>query len=143
MQRWLLLLGLSLAACRNERTASESGAELAASNAAAASRPPNPFAAHALPPEDRRWLEGSVEETLAAGSYVYLRVRTAEETPVWVASLAATTPAPPLGQVRVLVLGRAEHFHSRRLARDFSPLSFGVIRAGSSDRNLTSKGIEP
>jgi hypothetical protein len=152
MQRQLIILLLpSLAACRSERVpsvgGSASGADVTAgareaSGASALSSPPNPFAAHALAPEQRRWLEGSVEEMLPAGSYVYLRVRAAEAPSVWVASLAATTPSPPLERVRVLVLGHAEHFHSRRLARDFSPLAFGVVRAETPERAPSSKGTE-
>jgi hypothetical protein len=103
----------------------------------------NPFAAHALEAEERVWLEGAVEETLPAGSYVYFRIRTDDAAPLWVATLAATAPTPPLGRVRVLVLGRADQFHSRRLARDFSPLSFGLVRPERSERDRISKGIVP
>lgn len=101
----------------------------------------NPFAAHALAPEQRSWLDGSVEETLKAGSYAYFRVRSAGGD-VWVATVAATAPPPPVGRVHVLVLGRAERFHSRRLGRDFQPLAFGVIRA-SAEANRTERGVEP
>jgi hypothetical protein len=101
----------------------------------------NPFSAHLLAPDEQRWIDGQVEERLDAGSYVYLRLRPVEQPAVWVASLAMTTPAQPL--VRVLVLGRAERFESRRLARVFSPLLFGVIRAANQDPALISKGIEP
>lgn len=117
MRRWLVLLGFSLA-CRGDGP-----------TAPASSERRNPFAEHALAPAERGWVEGAVEETLLAGSYVYLRVRTSATASLWVASLAATTPAPPPDRVRVLVLGRAERFHSRRLARDFSPLAFGAVRA--------------
>jgi hypothetical protein len=103
----------------------------------------NPFAAHALAPEQRTWLDGSVEETLNAGSYVYVRVRSGGAD-IWVATLAATLPPRPLGRVRVLVVGRAEGFHSRRLGRDFQSLAFGVIRrdAGAEENPIT-RGIEP
>jgi len=117
MRCWLVLLGLSLA-CRGDGLTAPSGSERQ-----------NPFAEHALAPAERGWVEGAVEETLRAGSYVYLRVRTSATASLWVASLAATTPSPAPDRVRVLVLGRAEQFHSRRLARDFSPLAFGAVRA--------------
>jgi hypothetical protein len=148
MQRWMLPMGLLLA-CRGEpappgaRSANEPDLAAVASSPTPAAVAQNPFATHALDPEERVWLEGSVEETLPAGSYVYFRVRSDDATSLWVATLAATAPSPPLGRVRVLVLGRADRFHSRRLARDFSPLSFGVVRAESSDRNRISKGIVP
>jgi hypothetical protein len=99
----------------------------------------NPFSTHALPPEQRGWLEGWVEERLIAGSYVYLRVRTTEPAAVtWVASLAITTPERP--HVRILVLGHAKQFHSRRLLRDFEPLLFGAVRAASTDVAPLPKG---
>jgi hypothetical protein len=106
---------------------------------APASADSNPFAVHALPPERQGWLDGWVEDRLAAGSYVYLRVRTtAPDGVTWVASLAMTTPNRR--HVRILVLGRAGRFHSRRLRRDFQPLLFGVVRAASSDVAPLSKG---
>jgi hypothetical protein len=126
MPRWPILFGFLLG-CRGEPPPG----------------PENPLTEHALAPEARVWIEGSVEEALPAGSYLYLRLRTEEAAPLWVATLAATAPTPPLGRMRVLVLGRAERFHSRRLARDFSPLSFGVVRAQSPERPNISKGIEP
>jgi len=100
----------------------------------------NPLVAHALPPDRQTWLEGVVDETIPAGSYVYLKLRVAAGPPLWVASLAITTPASE--RVRVLVLGRAERFTSRRLARDFSPLLFGAVRAADV-RPTQSKGPLP
>jgi len=91
----------------------------------------NPLVAHALPPERQTWLEGTVDESIAAGSYVYLKLRVHAGPPVWVVSLAITTPTAE--RVRVLVLGRAERFTSRRLARDFSPLLFGAVRAADPE----------
>lgn len=119
-----------------------SSATSSGTSSGTSSAPSNPFAAHALAPEQRRWIEGSVKETLPAGSYVYVRVTTAEGD-VWVASLSATMPEPPPERVRVLVVGSADRFHSRRLGRDFSPLSFGVIRAGSTHPHpLEKKGTD-
>jgi hypothetical protein len=96
----------------------------------------NPLIEHALPPEQQTWLDGEVEESIPAGSYVYLRVRAGDRPPVWVVSLAITTPKSP--RVRVLVLGSADRFTSRRLGRDFSPLLFGAVRAASDEPS--SKG---
>jgi hypothetical protein len=68
----------------------------------AASRLSNPFLAHALPSEQRSWIEGRVLERLSAGHYVYLRVARAAGDSSWLVSLAATTPRGE--QVRALVL---------------------------------------
>ena len=132
MHRWLLLAA-SLACNTSEPSSSTSPPAAAASVRA----PANPLLQHTLPAEQQTWLEGAVEESLPAGSYVYLKVRAPDRPPVWVASLAITTPAAP--HVRVLVLGRAEHFTSRRLSRDFSPLLFGAVRA-APDAPTPSKG---
>jgi len=131
MQRWLLLAA-SLA-CNTAPTPTPATDE----GSAAAPAPANPLLQHSLPAQQQTWLEGAVEESLPAGSYVYLKVRAPDRPPVWVASLAITTPKTH--HVRVLVLGRAEQFHSRRLARDFSPLLFGAVRA-AADTPTPSKG---
>lgn len=87
----------------------------------------NPFVAHALPAEQRSWREGSVVERVATGPYVYLRLRAPDGSLGWVVSLRATTPADD--HVRAFVVGRADHFHSQRLDRDFDPLAFAAVRA--------------
>lgn len=87
---------------------------------------PNPFAQHALPVAERRWLRGTVDTRLRAGSYVYLRLREEDGGEAWLVSLAATTPDEQ--RVRALVLGQAEHFHSPRLNRSFDPLLFAAVR---------------
>jgi hypothetical protein len=132
MHRWLLLA--AALACN---TFEPSPPTPAAAPAAGVRAADNPLLQHAVPAEQQTWLEGAVEESLTAGSYVYLKVRAADQPPVWVASLAITTPATR--HVRVLVLGRAERFTSRRLARDFSPLLFGAVRA-APDTPTPSKG---
>lgn len=81
---------------------------------------------------ERRWLYGRVKERLPAGQYLYLRVEESTGDSVWVVSLAATTPTSE--HVSALVLGRAEHFHSRKLARDFDPLLFAAVRAAARAR---------
>lgn len=133
MQRWLLLAA-SLACNTTEPTPPTLAPPVPGASARA---PENPLLQHTLPTEQQTWLQGAVEESLPAGSYVYLKVRAPDRPPVWVASLAITTPATL--NVRVLVLGRAEHFTSRRLARDFSPLLFGAVRA-APDAPTPSKG---
>jgi hypothetical protein len=128
MNRWLLLT-VSLA-CHTSEPATTSPPRDGAHPRdvlAAVDAPANPMRRHALPEGQQTWLEGVVDQSIRAGSYVYLKIRAPDRLPVWVASLAITTPATP--NVRVLVLGRAEHFTSRRLARDFSPLLFGAVRA--------------
>jgi hypothetical protein len=87
----------------------------------------NPFAQHALPLSERRWLRGTVDTRLRAGSYVYLRMREENGDAAWLVSLVATTPEQ--ANVRALVLGQAEHFHSPRLNRSFDPLLFAAVRA--------------
>jgi hypothetical protein len=130
-KRWLLAVALTIACNAHDAPAPRSDTSGV-----------NPFATHAAPPEQRRWIEGSVEERLVAGSYVYLRLRTSEpDETLWVASLAGTTPEA--WRVRVLVLGSAEHFHSRRLNRDFDTLLFGAVRAASLALAVSTKGTAP
>lgn len=88
--------------------------------------PGNPFSEHVLPAAERRWVRGSVTTRLEAGSYTYLRLREANGAESWLVSLAISMPRQD--RVRALVLGRADHFHSRRLDRDFSPLLFAAVR---------------
>jgi hypothetical protein len=89
----------------------------------------NPLVAYGLDESERHWFEGVVVSRLAAGQYVYLRLRDATGAETWFVSLAATTPAA--ARVRALAIGRAEHFHSRRLDRDFSPLLFAAVRSAA------------
>lgn len=83
----------------------------------------NPFAAHALSPEEQFAFEGAVEERLEAGPYAYQRVAGR-----WVVSLAITTPREAR-RVRVTAVGHATHFSSPRLARTFDELVFGMVRS--------------
>lgn len=89
----------------------------------------HPFAQHALPETSRHWIEGHVEERVLAGSYVYLRLRETSGSDSWLVTLRAT--APSASDVRALVVGRAESFHSQRLGRDFNPLLFAAVRSKS------------
>jgi hypothetical protein len=110
-----------------ERRAGPAPIESTARSRAPASAAPNPFAQHALPAAERRSLRGTVVTRLDAGSYAYLRVRENSGAEAWLVSLAVTTPKQD--RVRALVLGQADHFHSRRLDRDFSPLLFAAVRS--------------
>ena len=103
----------------------------------------NPFQAHALPSSERRWIEGEVVERLPAGPYTYLLLREPNGRSEWLAALRGLTPREP--RVRALVLGRAEHFRSKRLGRAFNPLSFAAVRrAADSSTDLTlAKEIRP
>lgn len=87
---------------------------------------PNPFVENALPSRERRWLDGTVDERLVAGPYVYLRLRQSDGSEAWLVSLKATTPRE--AHVRALVLGQAVRFRSARLQRDFEPLLFAAVR---------------
>jgi hypothetical protein len=103
----------------------------------------NPFQAHALRSSERRWIAGEVVERLPAGPYTYLLLRVPGGHTEWLAALRGLTPGD--SRVRALVLGRAEHFHSKRLGRDFSPLSFAAVRSAadlSPDLTL-AKEIRP
>lgn len=92
----------------------------------------NPLTRHALDAASRYTLRGRVEERLAAGSYLYLRVRDASGGGHWVATLRSTAPAAD--EVEVRVMARSERFTSRRLGRDFAPLHFGAVSGASSRR---------
>jgi hypothetical protein len=70
--------------------------------------------------------EGTVTQTLRAGSYDYLLIAPPTGEPHWVATLHDEA-RPRL--VRVQVLARAERFESRRLSRLFEPLEFAVVDA--------------
>ena len=83
----------------------------------------NPLVTHALTRPET--LVGRVVERLPAGSYLYLRVIDSEGASHWVATLRRTASTDD--DVRVTVFARAGTFHSTRLSREFSPLSFGPV----------------
>lgn len=119
--RWLLLVALALAVGLSLGLATQHSA------AAAPSGSENPFQTHALAPNARRWLSATIEERVPAGPYVYLRVREQTGQLAWLVALKSLTP--DTSDVRALVVGQAEQFHSRRLDRDFQPLLFAAVRA--------------
>src|SRR5690349_7906350 len=89
----------------------------------------NPYVAHALPASQRSVREGEVIERVPAGPYVYLRLRERSGRSSWLVSLRATTPSAD--HVRAWIVGQADHFHSRRLSREFSPLAFAAVRGAA------------
>jgi hypothetical protein len=94
-----------------------------------------PLGAYLLPASGRLYFEGRVLERLAAGSYTYFRIERRDGTRDWVVTLAAKTlssalEAQPNAQVRVVAVGYAEHFTSKRLSRSFDGLYFAVVRPG-------------
>lgn len=91
--------------------------------------PGNPLSAYALPDGARERFEGRVVERIDAGSYVYLGVERASGERVWVVSLAGSSGAAPgVESVRVIAIGHAAHFTSKRLGRSFDNLYFAVVR---------------
>jgi hypothetical protein len=123
MQARFVLVAAALATLASGNTVSDLPASTAAQSRS------NPLVAYGLDASERHWFEGVVVTRLAAGQYVYLRLRDATGAETWLVSLAATTPAT--ARVRALAIGRAEHFHSRRLDRDFSPLLFAAVRSAA------------
>ena len=109
----------------------------------ACSASPNPFQAHALRSSERQWREGRVLERLPAGPYTYLLLREPSGRSEWLVSLRGLTPSE--SHVRALVVGRAERFHSKRLGRDFGPLSFAALRPTTepSPKQTIAKEIRP
>lgn len=101
----------------------------------------HPFAANALRSQERHWLTGQVLERLSAGPYVYLRLQQASGELAWLVSLRATTPAD--ANVRALVVGRAEHFQSARLGREFSPLLFAAVRRAAASEDPSKQENAP
>jgi hypothetical protein len=101
----------------------------------------NPLAQYSVGRSERQWREGEVVERLSAGPYVYLKLREPSGQLAWFVSLRATTPAD--SHVRALVVGRAQHFESRRLGRAFSPLFFAAVRRAATSENLTLQEKTP
>lgn len=99
----------------------------------------NPIARYATEQFTER---GQVLETLHAGSYRYLKLKTDGGRQVWVATLAAT--APSADRIELVVFARARDFKSARLHRSFDELWFGAARATSVPPvSPTQKGTAP
>jgi hypothetical protein len=91
--------------------------------------PRGPLAAYALPEGARPTFDGEVATRLDAGPYVYLEVRRAGGERVWVVTLASSAGAARgVSRVRVVAIGHARSFASKRLARTFDDLYFAVVR---------------
>ncbi|WP_437521253.1 hypothetical protein WME79_28705 [Sorangium sp. So ce726] len=84
----------------------------------------NPLGQLSRAAADRAPIAGLVEERLPAGSYTYVAVRSGENL-TWAVTVG---DAPPPGTpVQVRSMGRKANFHSRRLARTFPELVFGIV----------------
>ena len=97
----------------------------------------SPLASYALPEEGRRAFAAEVLERVPAGGYTYLRVREAGGAASWIATMGAG--AEPGARVTVRILARAEKFRSRRLQREFAPLSFGFVTDVPSNTNRENR----
>jgi hypothetical protein len=78
-------------------------------------------------------LTGEVVELLPTGSYQYVRLIEPEGGELWVATLRG---ALELGPAEVTVYGWRTAFVSRRLARTFDRLAFGVVHPLPTPRRL-------
>ncbi|MFZ5482085.1 MAG: TOBE domain-containing protein [Myxococcota bacterium] len=90
--------------------------------AASAAAPPAPATPAAAPAPAAGTLVGTVEETVAAGSYTYTRIRTPDGAEAWAAAPGA---APAVGStVSVSTALPMANFHSETLKRDFPTVYF-------------------
>jgi hypothetical protein len=88
-----------------------------------------PLSRYALPASQRLSFEGRVVERLQASSYTYLLVERAGGAQSWVVTLASSVGAQSkVKRVKVLSIGYATRFTSKRLARTFDGLHFAVVR---------------
>jgi hypothetical protein len=97
----------------------------AAAPAAAPVGEQNPLASLVRSAPDAGPLVGVVEERISAGSYAYLALRTPAGARRWTVTMGRGQPAG--ARVRVRSLGHSERFYSKRLARTFPDLVFGVV----------------
>lgn len=82
-------------------------------------------------PSDER-LAGTVSKRLSAGSYTYARIRTASKRERWVVTLGEV---PGKGEeVEVIGFGTKRDFYSRRLARRFDSVVFGIVKSKQGER---------
>ncbi|MBL8975328.1 MAG: hypothetical protein JNK56_32310 [Myxococcales bacterium] len=120
-----LIAGLLLAA---------GGVALAAGPPTSAAAAPTSAGPPALEPAPRPRFVGMVAESLRAGPYTYLRVRTAEDER-WVVTM--DPPPPPLARVAVHSHGLRRDHHSRRLDRRFAALDFAAVRVATDNEETT------
>lgn len=89
------------------------------------SRPGNPLNDPTVRPE-RATFSGHVVQRLNAGSYVYLQLRSPSGADTrWVVTLASASALA--SELTATLYAQADHFHSARLGRDFSPLHFASV----------------
>ena len=78
-------------------------------------------------------ITGEILERARAGSYTYLRVRPdAAGDDVWIVLAEPPALIATMTRVDVRVTRRAEHFHSRRLNRDFALLFFATTNGAAA-----------
>lgn len=124
-RRWLAVAALA-AACAALLGV---GARWLRAPDASALGPLGPLSAFALPGAERLRFEGRVVERVNAGSYTYLQIERAEGTRSWVVTLASSQGARSRApNVRVVAMGYADRFVSKRLNRSFDGLYFAVVR---------------
>lgn len=83
----------------------------------------NPLAT--LSPPSNASFAAIVDERLEAGSYTYMAVRTSDQRTRWIVTMG---PGEAAGRsVRVKSMGERAEFHSPRLDRTFSPLTFATV----------------
>ncbi len=85
----------------------------------------NPLGSLSRTEADRSSLRGRVQARLSAGAYTYLELQTERDRRRWTVTLGSGAPTGAL--VRVRSIGVAHDFHSRRLARTFPELTFGIV----------------
>ncbi|WP_437957479.1 hypothetical protein WME76_40185 [Sorangium sp. So ce119] len=91
--------------------------------------PLGPLSAFLLPAGEGARFEGRVVQRLDAGSYTYLEVERAEGERRWVVTLSSSRGARSRAdEVRVIAMGFAERFASKRLGRSFDGLYFAVVQ---------------
>ncbi|NUP04785.1 MAG: hypothetical protein HOW73_01860 [Polyangiaceae bacterium] len=89
----------------------------------------NPLASYALPASERMRFTGRVLQRIDTGSYAYLEIEREGGVRAWVVTLASTQGAIGVqSEVRVIAVGYAPHFDSKRLERSFDGLYFAVVR---------------
>jgi hypothetical protein len=101
---------------------------LASANAAEPGEAPaqtNPLASLVRSALDKPPLYGRVEERISAGSYTYLRLRTARDELRWTVTMGHGEPEGR--EVQVRSLGFSPRFYSKRLQRAFPNLVFGIV----------------
>ncbi len=85
----------------------------------------NPLLGATEPTTAERSFAGEVVEQLPAGGYTYVAVDRGQGDATWVATMGAGAEVGT--RVRVEGFAAQDQFHSRRLARRFDRIVFGVV----------------